>query len=304
MAKHAKKRATALTEKEKLTLPIKFSSMKIGDIRNLLNRVRVREPHILKRQKIDNESYVSQRLLARLGWHYHQMELISDVQEKNKPLKHYLNEVGFKIAAIKVNDYNLFDVVGIERKAGDLLSSIFNEKVFQQIVEGQDTYDYFYFVIGRSYTDVQAELLRRGVHPNVLPGFVASCCKSGAPPLFIEGTKNLADVLHYLAIKHYDGKPPRGSITTARIKFKEDRENRDIAALSMLCPGLKPEKAQILIGYAGGLTEAIDLIESGWENIPEGDLRKHDLKGIFGPVRLKQVRDCLKKARRRKDELA
>lgn len=304
MAKHAKKQTTALTEEEKLTLPINYSSLKIGEIRGLLDRLNVSEPRILKRQRVDNELYIIQRLLARLGWHYHQMELTMDVQEKNKPLRHYLSEIGFRLAAIKVNDYNLFDVAGIERKAGDLLDSIFNEKVFQQITEGKDTYDYFYFVIGRSYTDVQAELLRRGVHPNVLPGFVASCCKAGVPPLFIEGSKNLADVLHYLAIKHYDGKPPRGSVTTARIKFKEDRENRDIAALSMLCPGLKPEKAQTLIGYAGGLTEAINLIESGWEKIPEEDLKKHDLKGIFGPVRLGQVHDCLRKARGRKDELA
>ena len=304
MAKHSRKRATILTEEEKLTLPIKFSSMGIGEIRTTLERLRTKEPRILRRQKVDNQSYVSQRLLARLGWLYLQMELNMDVHEKNKPLKHYLSEVGFKIAAIKVNDYDLFGLVGIERKAGDLLDSIFSEKVFQQITEGKDTYDYFYFVVGRSYTDVQTELLRRGVHPNVLPGFVASCCKSGAPPLFIEGSKNLADVLHYLAIKHYDGKPPRGSITTARISFKTDRENRDIAALSMLCPGLKPEKALTLIGYAGGLTEAIDLIETGWENIPEEDLRKHELKGIFGPVRLKQVRDILRKARGRKDELA
>ena len=114
----------------------------------------------------------------------------------------------------------------------------------------------------------------------------------------------MADVLMYLATKHYDGKPPRGSVTTARVKFKTDRENRDIAALSMLCPGLKPEAAQRLIGFAGGLTEAIDLIETGWENIPDEDLRKHDLKGIFGPIRLKQVRDTLRKARGRKDELA
>ena len=304
MAKHAKRRETLLTEEEKLTLPIKFSSMKIGEIKEMLERLHVMEPHILKRQKVDNELYVTQRLLTRLGWHYQRMELTMDVHEKNKPLRHYLNEIGFKLAAVKVNDYNLFDVAGIERKAGDLLDSIFNEKVFQQITEGQDTYDYFYLVIGRSYTDVQAELLRRNVHPNVLPGFVASCCKSGVPPLFIEGSRNLAEVLHSLAIKHYDGKPPRGSITTARIKFKTDRENRDIAALSMLCPGLKPEKAQTLIGYAGGLTEAIDLIESGWENISDEDLRKHDLKGIFGPVRLKQVRDSLRKARGRKDELA
>lgn len=304
MAKHSKKRASFLKEEEKLTLPIKFPSMKIGEIIDLLNRLHTKEPSILRRQKIDNQAYVTQRLLTRLGWHYYQMDLTMDVHEKNKPLKHYLSEIGFKLAAIKVNDYDLFSIVGVERKAGDLLDSIFNEKVFQQITEGKDTYDYFYFVIGRSYTNVQEELLRREVHPNVLPGFVASCCKSGAPPLFIEGSKNLADVLHYLAIKHYDGKPPRGSITTARIKFKEDRENRDIAALSMLCPGLKPEKAQTLIGYAGGLTEAIELIETGWENIPDEDLRKHELKGIFGPVRLKQVRDILRKARGRKDELA
>lgn len=288
---------------DKIKLSIEFPSMKPKDLIRLIRELNTKEVNFIDPHKMDNKKYVISKLLQRLGWHYLNMELTSDIHEKNKPLLHYLSEVGFKIAAIKTNDYNLFDIVGVERKAGDLLDSIFNEKIFQQITEGKDEYEYFYFVIGRSYTDVQAEMLRRGVHLNVLPGFVASCCKAGAPPLFIEGARNLADVLHYLAIKHYDGKLPRGTITTARIKSKSDRENRDIAALSMLCDGLTPEKAETLIAYAGGFNEAVELIEGNWENVPEADLDKHDLKGIFGPKRLKMVRDTLQKARGRKDEL-
>jgi len=301
MAKLGEKRST-ISEEERMRLLVDFPDLKPGEIIGLLKRLPHSEPKFVRRQKLDNDTYLSQRLLARLGWHYLNMELIIDAQEKNKPLKFYLQELGFKIAALKCNDYNLFDIVGVERKAGDLLSSIFNEKVFQQITEGKDEDDYFYLVVNRSYTDVMAELLRRNVHPNVLPGFVASCCKAGAPPLFVDGAKNLADVLIYLAQKHYDGKLPRGTITTARVKVKSERENRDIAALSMLCDGLTVEAAQRLIAYAGGFVEAVTLIESGWENISNEDLEKHNLKGIFGPKRLKMVRETLRKARGRKDE--
>ena len=179
--------------------------------------------------------------LMSIGLHFLQNIPEVDARE-DETMQVLMKELGFKVAVLNVGDYHYKDIVGIERKSDDLMSSVYTGKLFQQLAELQQTYDNCYLVIDRTFESVLDELMGKYDNPehayNTAYGLVAACCKRGFVPLFMGSKPDTAKIIFHLFSKEYDGKDRSVQVFKRKVTHNEVMVSR----LAQL-PGLSVKRA-------------------------------------------------------------
>jgi len=117
----------------------------------------------------------------------------------------YIQEVGFEVTHLDTGsgDYSSTKV-SIERKAADLVGSVWDERLYRQLSMMTEMSEYSYVIVTRDYAKLKYDLSKRGVNPQVLLGFIASMCAMGYPPLFIPDEYDASALIAKLIHKHED----------------------------------------------------------------------------------------------------
>lgn len=164
-----------------------------------------------------------------------------DIREKDKELISLMQKTGWRLGYMSVADYGYKDILGVERKSGDLLTSTFTGKLFQQVQELKDNYEHVFLMIDKSLDDVLSEATSRGIPENVIYGLVASLAVRGVPPLFVGNRYNFSKILQLLYVKCFDGKD-----RTVHINRNISAEDIIISQLIQL-PGITEQRARLLL---------------------------------------------------------
>ena len=163
-----------------LTTPSKFSeflySAKLGEVLSLLRKM-IDNEHPDDSQYDACKSRIVEMMLER--------ELKADHREYWLMLD-YIQEVGFEVTHLNTGDGDYSSKkVAIERKASDLVGSVWDERLYSQLSMMTELSDYSFVIITRDYKKLKRDLSKRGVNQQVLLGFIASMCAMGYPPVFI-----------------------------------------------------------------------------------------------------------------------
>ena len=182
------------------------------------------QPLLLKR-----EDELSKKELIRIGRTIHRANKCMDYREE-KMFK-YMERLGFSIGVLHMGDYKLGKVVAIERKESDFLSIIFEGRMFRQLSELREYYEYSFLVVTKPFSELKTELIgfktkkilklfREGsiniqefedrvkkvydYCDSLLTGLIGSLCDRGFPPIFLPNRKIGAMVIDKILMKFYD----------------------------------------------------------------------------------------------------
>jgi ERCC4-type nuclease len=143
-----------------------------------------------------------------------------------------------------VGDYACQEV-GIERKGSDLFSSVFSERVFQQLHEMQEMFNYSFLVIDRSYDDVLVDALQHGITEKNVICTIVSFMLRGYPPIFMGCKDSLALLAQMTCVKAMDGRDRTGYSPIRQKRLPTLSERRVVLVGSL--PGVSGVIAQRLL---------------------------------------------------------
>ena len=104
-----------------------------------------------------------------------------------------------------VGDFLINDVVCFEhKKPADFISSIFDNRMFDQIVAMKENYHYNYIMVSGSISDIMVIADAKGFRASMV-GAICSCYVRGVPVVFCESMTNMAELMIGLGNKHADG---------------------------------------------------------------------------------------------------
>jgi len=139
--------------------------------------------------------------------------IVSDMLDRHKRIDHrehwamieYMVELGFELVHLDTGDGDFKSTkVSIERKEDDFISSLFDDRRLRQLSAMREKSEYSYLVVTKSFADVKAGALARGVSERVVTGYIASLCAIGYPPLFIDDKYDASRIVHRLVEKIED----------------------------------------------------------------------------------------------------
>ena len=139
--------------------------------------------------------------------------IIKDLLTRHKRIDHrehwamidYMVNLGFELVHLKTGDGDFKSTkVSIERKEDDFIASLFDGRRLRQLSAMRETAEYSYLVVTKSYADVKAGALERGISEAVVTGYIASLCAIGYPPLFIDNKYDASRIVHRLVEKIED----------------------------------------------------------------------------------------------------
>lgn len=139
--------------------------------------------------------------------------IISDMLGRHKRIDHrehwamveYMVELGFELVHLDTGDGDFKSTkVSIERKEDDFIASLFDDRRLRQLSAMRETAEFSYLIVTKSYDEVKAGVLERGISEKVLTGYIASLCAIGYPPLFIGDKYDASRIVHRLVEKIED----------------------------------------------------------------------------------------------------
>jgi len=166
-----------------------------------------------------------------------------DIHEKNSLIPSYLHELKAKteIKDLKVGDY-LIENIAIERKTfSDLVSSILNKRLIQQLNQLQQYKNPLLIIEGLSNLEELKEISK--INPNAIRGFIISTLlNQQIPIIFTEDQQDTASYLLTLA-KQLAKKPQEISFHARIPKTKKQQKKYIIESF----PNIGPKTAAKLL---------------------------------------------------------
>ena len=147
---------------------------------------------------------------------------------------------------LEVGDIVYDDKIVFEHKTDlDLIASVFDGRLFNQISEMQENYPHSYILVSASMTDVlnAAESINR--YSSIMAA-ICSCFRRGCPIIFCDDLTNLADVVKTLGEKLTDDKKRSRPIT--KISMEDKR-------LQLICSfsGVSETRGEALLEHFGSV---------------------------------------------------
>jgi len=182
------------------------------------------------------------------------MELKIDIRETQERInlaKSLVDES--EVVMLEVGDY-VFGPVGVEYKEDDFLSSVTGRKMFQQLQELGDNYEYPLLIVGKNLDELYEETINsdseeKGMHENAFIGTIASMIARGIPPIFLSNKELAMKIMIKSMEKLTDGKDRR--INTA-IRPTAKVEDYQLAILKSF-PLMGSKKANIVLNHFGSI---------------------------------------------------
>lgn len=161
----------------------------------------------------------------------------------------YAKDVGFEVAHLDTGsgDYQS-KRVSFERKEDDFSPSVYDRRLSRQLTAMREEAEFSFLIITKSWSQVKADMAKRGLHEQILLGIVASCCASGYPPLFIDDSLNAAELMQKITQKVDDD---RHRLYVPRPKAPEPDEYA-IALIEAL-PSVSKVRAKALLKHFGSV---------------------------------------------------
>jgi ERCC4-type nuclease len=186
-------------------------------------------------------------LFLRVGMAYYDLNLSVDIREQEKMMK--VCEKYFKVAFLNSGDLTS-NIVGFERKGSDLFPSVFSERIFQQLHELKQNYEYSYLVVDRNYEDVIIDATLSEISAKNVIATIASFVLNGFPPLFLGSQMAVADLTAEIMVKAGDGKVRDGYQNYQPVRRKATKGERAFIVVSSL-PGVSDTIAKRLLEKFG-----------------------------------------------------
>ena len=176
------------------------------------------------------------------------IKILIDDREHQSKVGHYLKELGAEIELkrLDVGDYVISDRCVIERKRGDdFASSLFDKRLFDQIVRMKDVYD----IVVLCIEDFDLMFYRYPDKVNVFYGALASLSLFGVSIIPIQNEYALARLVFSMAKKEQDPDDSHEPIARANPKNKSWKARRLYFIQGLINVGGK--KANILLSRFG-----------------------------------------------------
>ena len=194
-----------------------------------------------------------EKLYCHIGKLYSKMNLQVDIREQEKMMS-ISEKLGFRVAYLNAGDLTC-NIVGFERKSGDLFPSVYSSRIFQQLHEIKENYQFSYLIISRSFDDVISDALVSGISTKNVMCTLASFVLAGFPPIFIGSNMACADLAQEVMIKASDGKNRLGYENYTPVRRKATIGERALSILSSF-PKVGEKKAGALMGWFNNLKDA------------------------------------------------
>ena len=151
---------------------------------------------------------------------------------------------------LEVGDIVVDDKIVFEHKSPeDYVASIFDKRLFRQIVEMQENYPHSYILVSGSMTEVLqlAEDIDR--YPAILAS-ICSCYSRRCPIIFCDDLVTMAGVIEKLSEKLTDGKARNRPVTKMKLEDKR---------IQLLCslPNVSEEKGKAILDHFGSVNAAL-----------------------------------------------
>ena len=153
--------------------------------------------------------------------------------------KMFLDDV--KIVHLEVGDIERKGVIFEHKTPNDFVGSIFDGRLFRQIEEMRDNYDYFYIIVSGSYEDTVYKVNDK--YENIV-GAISSCFVRKCPVIFVDDYINVCEIIKKISDKLSDGKIRIKPVSKSSI---EDIRIRIICSI----PGVSRKKGEALLAYFG-----------------------------------------------------
>lgn len=194
-------------------------------------------------QTTEAECKLLNELLLEIGRRYVEFNLKVDTREQEEMIR-VASELGFSVSCQNIGDLTSKNV-GFERKGSDYFSSVYSGRVFQQLHELKENYDYCYLIIDKTLEEVDIEAMRHNVSDVNVDNTIASFCIRGFPPIFAGSKERVARLVRAICIKANDGKD-RNAYTPIRQKRMPTVIEQQTAFVASL-PGVSMTIAQRLL---------------------------------------------------------
>lgn len=201
---------------------------------------------------------------------------------------------GINLKQLQVSDVCTQDgLVGIERKAGDFIPSIFNDQLSKQLKEMKDNFEYtFLFIEYDGIVDLIVD--NKGINPKVVAGSLTSIlARSNVPILFTGNYSSIKPPLephpYYVPLvvrtieKFYDGKTVIKESAYTPIRRKATKEEIKRAMFINVFPSLGKKKVDNLFNHFGNSFS--NIVNASVEEIKEvkgiGDKLARNIKDVL-----------------------
>lgn len=155
------------------------------------------------------------------------------------------------VRMLEVGDILVDNKVVFEHKSqSDFIASVFDGRLFRQIVEMQENYPHSYVLVSASMTDVlnAAEDMNR--YASILAA-ICSCFARGCPVIFCDTLVNMTDIIKTLSEKLTDGKARNRPVTKMKL---EDKRIQLLCAL----PGVSEQKGRDILKEFGSVDASLN----------------------------------------------
>lgn len=221
-----------------------------------------------------------ERLFTEIGKKFCQVHLQVDALEQEEMIS-IADALGFRTIRMNIGDMGIPDLVAFERKGSDYLSSVFSYKIFQQLHEMKESYQFSFLVVDRPLEDIIIEGLRHNISEYNTLATVASFMVRGFVPLFCSSKEQLAQICKLVCMKVNDGKD-RSKYSPVRKKREASKEEIGINILCGL-PGVGEEMAKKLLER---FKNPIDVFNATEEELQEVEgIGAKRAKEIFESIR-------------------
>ena len=204
------------------------------------------------------------------------MKIVVDHRE-NEEFKSLISDIlpDSTIGVLDVGDIVIDDRVCFEHKQpADFIASLFDGRLFRQIHEMEENYQYSYVIISGNITDIIDIAPERYEY---ITGAISSCFVRGCPIIFADNYIIMCNLIKKLSSKHTDGK----------IRTKPVRKSSVVdEKLRLICslPGISEKKGKELLKKFGSPHSV--LTADAYELMKVNGIGEKTAKKIVETVRL------------------
>ena len=174
------------------------------------------------------------------------------IDDREKPDTQILASIVFdkmEVTRLDVGDVLMRGVVFEMKAPADFVSSVFDDRLFQQIKSMTEYYPHSFILVHGTFFETQLIYDSRSRVHN-FPGIVASCIARGITPLFTGSLDASLDIISLISSKCTDGKIRDRPIKKTNIKDVQ---------LSIICslPGVSDTRAKNLLEHFGTIEKIL-----------------------------------------------
>jgi ERCC4-type nuclease len=161
-----------------------------------------------------------------------------------------------EICQLPVGDIESHGIIFEHKTTKDFIESIYDDRIFKQIEEMKNNYEYCYIVVSGSITDI---ISTPNTNYNSLIAAITSCFVRKCPIIFCDNYENICSVVKKLSEKLIDGK--NRTIPITKTSIKDDQ-------LRLICtfPGISQKRGQALLDR---FKTPMNIFNEQYENITE-----------------------------------